>query len=28
MELKGYISQVGGMNYVAMREIKSIYKVK
>ena len=28
MELKGFISQVGGMNYVAMREIKSIYKVK
>ena len=28
MELKGYLSQVGGMNYVAMREIKSIYKVK
>lgn len=28
MELKGFVSQVGGMNYVAMREIKSIYKVK
>lgn len=28
MELKGYITQVGGMNYVAMREVKSIYKVK
>lgn len=27
MELKGFISQVGGMNYVAMREVKSIYKV-
>ena len=27
MELKGFVSQVGGMNYVAMREVKSIYKV-
>ncbi len=27
MELKGFVTQVGGMNYVAMREIKSIYKV-
>ena len=28
MELKGFISQVGGMNYVAMRENKSSYQVK
>lgn len=27
MELKGLVSQVGGMNYVAAREPKSIYKV-
>lgn len=27
MELKGYISQVGGMNYVAVRETKSKYRV-
>jgi predicted Rossmann fold nucleotide-binding protein DprA/Smf involved in DNA uptake len=27
MELKGFVSQVGGMNYIAMREVKSIYKV-
>ncbi|HNR01296.1 MAG TPA: DNA-processing protein DprA [Anaerolineaceae bacterium] len=28
MELKGFVSQVGGMNYVAMRETQSMYKVK
>ena len=28
MELKGFISQVGGMNYVVMRENKSIYRAK
>ncbi len=27
MELKGFVTEVGGMNYVAMREIKTIYKV-
>lgn len=27
MELKGFVNQVGGMNYVVMREIKAIYKV-
>lgn len=27
MELKGFVNQVGGMNYVVMREIKTIYKV-
>ncbi|MEA5079703.1 MAG: DNA-processing protein DprA [Anaerolineaceae bacterium] len=27
MELKGLVTQVGGMNYVAARETKSIYKV-
>ena len=26
MELKGLVSQVGGMNYVAMREIRATYK--
>lgn len=27
MELKGFVTQVGGMNYVAMREIRSTYRV-
>ncbi len=27
MELKGFVTQVGGMNYVAMREIRSAYRV-
>ncbi|HQK04757.1 MAG TPA: DNA-processing protein DprA, partial [Anaerolineaceae bacterium] len=27
MELKGFICQVGGMNYVAMRENRGLYKV-
>jgi DNA processing protein len=27
MELKGMVTQVGGMNYVAARELKSVYKV-
>jgi hypothetical protein len=26
MELKGLVSQVGGMNYVAMRETRAAYK--
>lgn len=28
MELKGFVSHVGGMNYVAMREIRAVYKDK
>ena len=28
MELKGLVSQVGGMNYIAMRETPAAYKVK
>jgi hypothetical protein len=27
MELKGMVRQVGGMNYVAVREVQSNYKI-